>query len=170
MPTNSHLSEQLLMELSGEYANVFDALRKLESEHPAVARNQRVLSERSELPYLAAVSSLLTSMQDSDEGVPTLSKTDISKHVEAFMPILGMRSVLTSLVAQYYSATVLMIEHLYYLNKLVSVELKRPREDQPEIYHGLDLALCLYPQEKIDVLRRLAINIWSDRWGDDDAV
>ncbi len=149
----------LLVELHGAYREILDDIKSLENDFLPIAKMQQKLLEDDSEPFSNAVANMLFNMQDVTED-KLLSRAEIRECLFGLSTIRGVRSALISIVSNYYSATALMIEHLYFANRLMQRQMDLPREKRLLPYWTLSKEDCVYPQERLDAMREKVYTIW----------
>lgn len=155
MNLNDYLSQNLLIELHTAYRPVFDLLTTLETEFNDAAKFMAGLAEPNETSMLNAQANLLFSMQGLK---PTRTRREVRDAMLVLTEIPGTRSVLAALIVQYYSGTIYMLEHLFFLNR---ESIRRVTEQTPD-FKGRTLQSVSYPPERVDEICILAYKIWKE--------
>jgi hypothetical protein len=143
---------KLHMESEGKYASVFDELQKLEREYPHVIKNQDSLIEDEILVLMTVYAALLFGAQEGEEHIAT--PRQLRDALYAFGQLRGLRQVIIEHICNWFPATILLTEQVYYQNRFArQAYVRRASCLGPEEFF-------LYPTARVEHIRNLARAIW----------
>ena len=154
------LGVKLFEELHAEYRPVLKDIVQLEKEYPIVAHNQVKLSDVEIHVIGNTQANLLYSMQGFVPEEKQKTRREIRDALAVLQHLPGVRPVIVTLILESFSATVYMVEHLFFLNREIA---RRVNETpQSEAFHGYTEATCVYPTDRVDAIVSSAYAIWKE--------
>ena len=161
------LGMKLFEELHAQYRPVLRDIMALEKEYPVVAQNQVKLSDTDVRVMGNTQASLLYSMQGFVPEEKQRTRREIRDALLALQHIPGHRTVVVTLLLESFSATIYMVEHLFFLNREIARRVNE--KPQPEEFRGYTEADCVYPTERVDAIVSSAYAIWKEGYVLQDA-
>lgn len=152
------LGLKLFQELHAAYRPILDEIMQLERDYPVVARNHVTLSEESRIMGNAQAN-LLFALQGTVAQENRRTRYQIREALVVLQHIPGMRSAVVALLLESFSATVYMVEHLFFLNRDIDRRLRE--EPRPADLHAFTVETAVYPMERVDEIVAHTYEIWK---------
>jgi len=156
------LGTKLLTELHGAYRPVLHDIMQLEKDYAHVAQNQVKLSEADIQVMGNTQANMLYSLQGHVSEEKRRTRREIREALTTLFHIPGARTVLVDLILQSFSATLYMVEHLFFLNR--EIERKLKEEPRSEQFKNLTVADSVYPMDRVDSIVAHAYAIWKEQY------
>jgi hypothetical protein len=155
------LGTRLFDELNGAYSPVLAAIMQLESDYPLVARNQIDLSDIDADVTMNALANLLYASQGSVVKEQQQSRRQVRDAIVTLQHIPGVRVVFSTLVMEFFSATIFMLEHLFFLNREIE---RRVKGDLPsDMLQGRTREQLVYPMDRVEDILAQAYQVWREQ-------
>jgi len=156
------LGVKLFEELHGAYRPVLKEIMSLEKDYPIVAQNQVKLSETDIYVMGNTQANLLYSMQGAVSEDKRQTRRQIRDALVVLQHIPGVRTVIVTLLIEQFSATVYMVEHLFFLNREIERRIKE--EPRSEGFKGRTEVDSVYPMDRVDAIVARAYAIWKEEY------
>jgi hypothetical protein len=158
------MAEQVESEMQGAYKPVWDAILDLELRYPETAELQHRLLARETSSIIVVLARLLNLLQPADDGAASdnLDAEGIAEVMSKMDRVVGFRAAMLAIVISHYGMTVLVVEHLYTANRLLTLEAMKDVQDREEFCReAVDISKALYPQDRVNAIREMSATIWS---------
>lgn len=156
------MMSQIEAESKGVYKPVYDELKKLDQEFPHVsAVHERVDEDGLALEY--AVSNLLYFAHAAllYPATPEYTRKNTLEFTRFMAKVPGGRSMLLTYLSDLFPQAVVSTEHLYFLQRQIERACDLEECDKPDVLKGRTAAECTFPNDRIDKLRSLAVDLWK---------
>ena len=157
--------EQIMeIERRGPYKLVYDLLAFLDEEYPNVAKNHSQFDIGNEpMEYTLASFVFSSHAANMYPDTPKFTRKNALDAVKMLEAVPLGRTLLMELICQLFPQAVICTEHLFYLQRHIERLLELPNEDRPKPLRGQKASEWLFPHEKINDARLLAVELWKEK-------
>lgn len=157
------ISNLIQGESEGAYRRVYDELRNLDIEFPNVTKNHSTYDPGNE-PIEYAIANLLFSSHAAHTypDPPMYTRKDTLATVKLLEQVPYGRTMLMDLMYELFPQAVFSMEHLFFLQRHIERLFSLPDEARPEELRGQRPCDWMYPMNKVQEIRNLAVDLWKE--------